>query len=171
MLANPRVLTFEQWAQIKTVFAGCGRDADAGHGRAGRHDVRLVHQLTRNRGRLHDARPTHDERDAVTALPRQAPGPGYGATHAPARPLESLILWLTRGVLWNACERVTTLGRTILITAFLFAFMHGVEGDLLVYPHRFVGGLTAGWLRHCSRSLHSGIVEHFTHNLLCVVIV
>lgn len=51
--------------QIEAVFAGRGRDLDAGHGSARRHDVRLMRQLTTDRARLHDARPTHDERYAV----------------------------------------------------------------------------------------------------------
>ena len=78
--------------------------------------------------------------------------------------------WLTRGVLWTACERVTTPARTILITALLFAFMHGVGSGFLAYPHRFVSGLVAGWLRHRSGSLVPGIAQHFTRNLLCVLL-
>lgn len=79
--------------------------------------------------------------------------------------------WLDRGVLWNACDRVTTPGRTILTTTFLFTFMHGVGSGFLAYPHRFVGGLAMGWLRHRSGSLLPGIAAHFIHNLLCVLVV
>ena len=49
--------------------------------------------------------------------------------------------------------------------------MHGLGGGILAYPHRFVLGLIAGWLRHRSGSLLPGVAAYFIHNLLCVLVV
>jgi len=79
--------------------------------------------------------------------------------------------WLCRGVLWEAARRIAGAGNTILITAILFAMMHGLGGGwFLEFPHRFAMGLIFGWLRLRSRSLLPGMLAHFVHNLLALVV-
>lgn len=78
--------------------------------------------------------------------------------------------WICRGILWEALRR-TAPGATLVGTAILFAMMHGLGGGyLLELPHRFVMGLLIGWVRLRSGSLVPGIVTHFLHNLLAILI-
>ncbi len=76
--------------------------------------------------------------------------------------------WLCRGVLWTALSRVVPPRRTVVLTALLFAVMHGLQGLYLALPHRFVGGLLLGWLRWRSGSLVPCVVAHLVHNALAV---
>jgi len=77
--------------------------------------------------------------------------------------------WLCRGVLWNAVRGLAGVNMTIVVTAMLFALMHGLEGFLLSLPHRFVAGLLLGWLREKSGSLVPGIVAHMIWNGMAVL--
>lgn len=77
--------------------------------------------------------------------------------------------WLCRGVLWRALASLTTPRGQVLVSAVLFAFLHGLGGGfVLEFPHRFVGGLALGVLRARSGSLVPPIVAHMTWNALAV---
>jgi membrane protease YdiL (CAAX protease family) len=76
--------------------------------------------------------------------------------------------WLCRGVAWSAARRLAPPATTNLVTAIVFAFLHGLAGYLLAVPHRLVAGLVFGWLRLRSRSLLPGVLAHALHNLVAV---
>ena len=79
--------------------------------------------------------------------------------------------WLCRGVLWVASRRIASARNTILITSILFAMMHGLGGGwTLEFPHRFVAGLIFGWLRLRSGSLLPGMLAHYLHNSLALIL-
>lgn len=79
--------------------------------------------------------------------------------------------WMDRGVLWTATRRVAGEWPTILVTASLFAFTHGLgSGFYLEIPHRFAMGLAFGFLRARSGSLTPGILAHFVNNALAVAL-
>ena len=109
----------------------------------------------------------------------QAAQPSEGAPDAVAVPTSmifSIIVlaplieeWMDRGILWTATRRIAGTPTTIVVTAALFAFSHGLAG-LPALPHRFVGGLILGYLRARSGSLVPGILAHFIWNLLAVTI-
>jgi len=108
-------------------------------------------------------------------------GDGIAAPSEVAHPLFLIITvallpalveeWLDRGVIWTACMRATTEGRTIMLTAGLFAFSHGLNGGfLLELPHRFAMGLVLGWLRARTGSLLPCMLAHFGNNLVAVAL-
>lgn len=72
--------------------------------------------------------------------------------------------WLCRGVLWTACERLTTTRRTVAATAMLFAFMHVPASGLLGIPHRAAAGVVLGLLRARTGSLVPCALAHFLNN-------
>ncbi len=77
--------------------------------------------------------------------------------------------WLCRGVLWSACRRATGTPLTLVVTALLFALLHGLGGGgTFELPHRFATGLVLGLLRAHTQSLVPGIVAHFVNNALAV---
>jgi membrane protease YdiL (CAAX protease family) len=76
--------------------------------------------------------------------------------------------WLCRGVAFTAASRLTNARGAVVLTAVLFAFLHGLGGHLLALPHRFVSGLAYGWLRAKSGSLVPGVVAHAVHNVLAI---
>lgn len=78
--------------------------------------------------------------------------------------------WLCRGVLWAALTRVAEPRRTVIVTAMLFAVMHGLQGVYLAFPHRFFGGLALGWLRLKSGSLVPCVIAHATWNAIAVMV-
>ena len=78
--------------------------------------------------------------------------------------------WTCRGVLWTATREIASERMTIVSTALVFAFLHGLEGLDFALPHRFAFGLGAGWLRAKSASLWPGILAHFVHNLVAISI-
>ena len=79
--------------------------------------------------------------------------------------------WTDRGVLWLAIRPLVSERMTILATALVFAFMHGLDGSFLLgFPHRFVAGLLLGWLRARTGSLVPCILAHFLHNFLSLVL-
>jgi len=62
-------------------------------------------------------------------------------------------------------------GVAIFLSAALFALVHGLNGGfLLELPHRFVGGVVMGWLRHRSGSLVPGFLAHLLNNVLAVAV-
>ncbi len=74
-----------------------------------------------------------------------------------------------RGVLWEALRRITGVGGTILGTALVFAFLHGLgEGAFLEIPHRFAMGLVFGWLRARTGSLAPCMIAHGANNLVAL---
>jgi membrane protease YdiL (CAAX protease family) len=77
--------------------------------------------------------------------------------------------WLCRGVLWSASRRALGTTATIVATAGVFALLHGLEGSLVSYPHRFVLGVLAGILRARSGSLLPAVQLHLLHNLAFVL--
>ncbi|MCB9875961.1 MAG: CPBP family intramembrane metalloprotease [Planctomycetes bacterium] len=77
--------------------------------------------------------------------------------------------WLCRGVAWRSAVTLSSPRTALLLTAILFAFLHGLGGGyLLELPHRFAMGLVAGWLRWQSGSLLPGIVVHAVHNFVAI---
>lgn len=79
--------------------------------------------------------------------------------------------WMCRGVLWVALRPISTRWTTIVVTAALFAFLHGLNGGfLLELPHRFVMGLCLGWLRATTGSLWPCVLAHFLHNGTAVLL-
>lgn len=77
--------------------------------------------------------------------------------------------WLCRGVAWRSAATLSSPRTAMLLTAVLFAFLHGLGGGyLLELPHRFVFGLVVGWLRWRSGSLLPGLLAHAIHNGLAV---
>ncbi|MFT5081239.1 MAG: membrane protease YdiL (CAAX protease family) [Planctomycetota bacterium] len=79
--------------------------------------------------------------------------------------------WLNRGVLWVALSRITRPPVVIFCTAIVFAFMHGLNGlGPFELPHRFVGGLLLGWVRHKTGSLVPVIAGHGLLNSLAIAI-
>ena len=72
---------------------------------------------------------------------------------------------MCRGVLWIALRPIVSSAVTIVSTASLFAFLHGLNGGfVLELPHRFVMGLCLGWLRAKTGSLWPCVLAHFLHN-------
>lgn len=105
--------------------------------------------------------------------PDAGSGEGFGRLEALFAVVAAPLLeeWLCRGVLWTAATRVTTPRRTIVLTSMLFAVMHGLQGVLfLAFPHRFLGGLSLGWLRMKSGSLVPCVLAHATWNLIAVIV-
>lgn len=78
--------------------------------------------------------------------------------------------WLCRGVLWAALRPVAPPWTTILATAVLFAFLHGLGGGyLLEVPHRFAAGLALGWLRERTGGLAAPVLAHLLNNAFWVI--
>lgn len=72
---------------------------------------------------------------------------------------------LCRGVAYRAALALATPRVAIVLTAIVFAFLHGLGGGyLLELPHRFAGGLVFGWLRWRSGSLLPAMLAHAAHN-------
>ena len=78
--------------------------------------------------------------------------------------------WICRGVLFVALLRVTSVRNTIVVSALLFALMHGLEAYLVSVPHRFVAGLVFGYLRARTGSLVPCVIAHFVNNLLATLV-
>jgi membrane protease YdiL (CAAX protease family) len=79
--------------------------------------------------------------------------------------------WLCRGAAWRAATVLAPPRTALLLTAILFAFLHGLGGGyLLELPHRFVAGLLFGWLRWRSGSLLPGMLAHALHNVGAVLL-
>ena len=79
--------------------------------------------------------------------------------------------WMYRGVLWNALRPIAGRSITIVSTAVLFAFLHGLNGGfILELPPRFVMGLLLGWLRARTGSLWPCVLAHFLHNAAATLV-
>jgi len=78
--------------------------------------------------------------------------------------------WLCRGVLWTACARLTTRGRTIAATAILFALMHVPAWGFLHVPGALFAGVVLGVLRDRTGSLVPGILAHFLNNAVAAAL-
>lgn len=78
--------------------------------------------------------------------------------------------WLARGVAWFALREHASPRATLWTTSALFALMHGLQGGLLVLPHRLFGGLVLGWLRQRSGSIVPGIVAHAVWNTCALLV-
>ena len=78
--------------------------------------------------------------------------------------------WLCRGVLWGSLDGAVAPRPLLLLTALLFACLHGLNGAFLFeLPHRFAAGLVLGWLRLRSGSLAPCILAHFANNSIAVL--
>lgn len=72
-----------------------------------------------------------------------------------------------RGVLFNALKEVTTTRLTIIATAFLFAVIHfSIFSFLWIFPF----GLLLGFLRSRYYTLWLGMIIHFIHNFIILMI-
>jgi membrane protease YdiL (CAAX protease family) len=72
---------------------------------------------------------------------------------------------LCRGVAYRAAIGLASPRVAIVVTAIVFAFLHGFGGGyLLELPHRFAAGLVFGWLRWRSGSLLPAMLAHAAHN-------
>lgn len=79
--------------------------------------------------------------------------------------------FLCRGLVWRAGRRLSGPGTTLLLSAVLFAFLHGLgDGYLFELPHRFFGGLAYGGLRAWSGRLGPAILAHALHNAACLLL-
>ena len=109
-------------------------------------------------------------------------GPGEAEATPPEGPLVLRIVatavmpavieeWICRGVLWRPLRPLLGPRATILVTAILFAFLHGLGGGfLLEIPHRFAAGLLFGFVRERSGSLSTPMLAHFEHNAFWVLL-
>lgn len=72
-----------------------------------------------------------------------------------------------RGVLFNALKEVTSTRLTIIATAFLFAVIHfSIFSFLWIFPF----GLLLGFLRNRYNTLWLGMIIHFIHNFIILMI-
>lgn len=72
-----------------------------------------------------------------------------------------------RGIIQGALSKAVGTRQAILTTAILFAIIHR---SVLSGPYLFVLGLVLGLMRRRSNSLVPGMVTHFAHNLVVVLI-
>jgi membrane protease YdiL (CAAX protease family) len=78
--------------------------------------------------------------------------------------------WLCRGVMFAAASRFASRRQCIVLSAVLFAFLHGLEAGIASFPHRFVAGLAFGWLRQRTGSVAPSILAHAAHNAIAMTI-
>jgi membrane protease YdiL (CAAX protease family) len=71
-----------------------------------------------------------------------------------------------RGVIQSGLERIGGATTALVWSAAMFAFIHL---SLPSFPHLFLMGLAAGWLRRRTGSLYPCMLLHFTHNFLCIL--
>ena len=72
---------------------------------------------------------------------------------------------------WRACESAMDVRATVLVTAVMFALLHGLNGlGWLELPSRFLYGVGFGVLRAHTGSLMPGIVAHCSVNALALVV-
>jgi uncharacterized protein len=72
-----------------------------------------------------------------------------------------------RGVILSSLEPVLGSKEALLVSALMFAILHLSVPSI---PHLFVLGLVLAWLKQKTGSLYAGMVTHFTHNLLCLIV-
>lgn len=72
-----------------------------------------------------------------------------------------------RGFLFNQLQEIASPKVTILATGFIFALMHfSLISILWIFPF----GIVLGYLRHRYNTLWLGMIVHFIHNLLVILI-
>jgi len=72
-----------------------------------------------------------------------------------------------RGFLFNQLRNVASPNVTILATAFIFALVHfSLISILWIFPF----GIVLGYLRHRYRTLWLGMIVHFIHNLIILLL-
>ncbi len=78
-----------------------------------------------------------------------------------------------RGYLFSSLRAVMSPARTILVTSILFGLFHVLTGNALLIE-RFVPstlmGLLIGWVAYSTGSVLPGMVVHFTHNGLLMMV-
>lgn len=78
-----------------------------------------------------------------------------------------------RGFLFSSLQRVVSPARTIVITSLLFGLFHVLTGSVLLVE-RFLPttlmGLIIGWVAYRTGSLFPGMVIHFVHNGLLMLV-
>ena len=72
-----------------------------------------------------------------------------------------------RGVILSALQPTLAPIEAVIVSALLFMTLHLTFGS---FPHLLVMGLALGFLRVRTGSLLPGMLMHFTHNLLCVLL-
>jgi uncharacterized protein len=72
-----------------------------------------------------------------------------------------------RGVILESLTRLLARREAILVSAFMFAILHLSVFSL---PHLVLIGAVLAWLRLRTGSLLPGMLLHFAHNLMCVVL-
>jgi membrane protease YdiL (CAAX protease family) len=72
-----------------------------------------------------------------------------------------------RGVILTSLQRVLSNREAMLVSALMFAVLHL---SVLSLPHLFLLGAILAWLRVRTGSLFPGMLLHFTHNLLCILV-
>lgn len=78
-----------------------------------------------------------------------------------------------RGYLFSSFRAVMSPIRTIMVTSVLFGLFHVLTGNALLIE-RFVPstlmGLIIGWVAHSTRSVLPGIIVHFVHNGMLMMV-
>ena len=78
-----------------------------------------------------------------------------------------------RGYLFSALQAVMSPARTIVLTSVLFGLFHVLTGNALLIE-RFIPstlmGLLIGWVAYATGSVLPGIVVHFAHNGLLMMV-
>lgn len=78
---------------------------------------------------------------------------------------------LCRGAAWQAALELGNERIALVLTAVLFAVLHGANGGfVLEFPHRFAGGLLLGWLRWRTGSIVPCVLAHFIWNVLATAV-
>ena len=72
-----------------------------------------------------------------------------------------------RGVILSALQPTLAPMEAVIVSALLFMTLHLTFGSC---PHLLIMGLVLGFLRVRTGSLLPGMLMHFTHNLLCVLL-
>ena len=72
-----------------------------------------------------------------------------------------------RGVVFGALRPTLSTAEAVFVSAGMFMILHLSPG---AFPHTFAMGVVAGFLRARTDSLLPGVLMHFVHNLLCVVV-
>ena len=72
-----------------------------------------------------------------------------------------------RGVVLPGLQPALAPREAVIVSALLFMTLHLMVGS---FPHLFVMGLILGYLRVKTGSLLPGMLMHFVHNLLCVLL-
>jgi membrane protease YdiL (CAAX protease family) len=71
-----------------------------------------------------------------------------------------------RGIIQSGLEKTARPATALACTAAMFAGIHLSPPS---FPHLFILGAAAGWLRLRTGSLYPAMLLHFTHNFLCVL--